>query len=129
MNSKLHVVCDSKGRPIQMYLSAGQTSDFTGAAGLLSTLPAAKVLLADRGYDANWFRNALIDRDISPCIPSKKNRKVQIEHDAILYKKRHKIENMFGRMKDWRRVAMRFDRRADIFLSACALAAIVLFWI
>ena len=129
MNSKLHVVCDSKGRPIQMYLSAGQTSDFTGAAGLLSTLPAAKVLLADRGYDANWFRNALIDKGIIPCIPSKKNRKVQIEHDAILYKKRHKIENMFGQMKDWRRVAMRFDRRADIFLSACALAAIVLFWI
>ena len=129
MNSKLHVVCDSKGRPIQMYLSAGQTSDFTGAAGLLSTLPAAKVLLADRGYDANWFRNALIDREIIPCIPSRKNRKVQIEHDAILYKKRHKIENMFGRLKDWRRVAMRFDRRADIFLSACALAAIVLFWI
>ena len=86
MNSKLHVVCDSKGRPIQMYLSAGQTSDFTGAAGLLSTLPAAKVLLADRGYDANWFRNALIDREIIPCIPSKKNRKVQIEHDATLYK-------------------------------------------
>ena len=54
---------------------------------------------------------------------------MQIEHDAVLYKKRHKIENLFGRMKDWRRVAMRFDRWADIFLSACALAAIVLFWL
>ena len=112
-----------------MYLSAGQTSDFTGAAGLLAVMPAAKVLLADRGYDADWLRNALIEKGITPCIPSKKNRKVQIEHDAILYKKRHKIENMFGRLKDWRRVAMRFDRHADIFLSACALAAIVLFWL
>jgi transposase len=129
MNSKLHVVCDSKGRPIQMYLSAGQTSDYTGAAGLVSGMPGVKVLLADRGYDADWFRNALMDKGITPCIPSKKNRKVQIEHDAILYKKRHKIENMFGRLKDWRRVAMRFDRRADIFLSACALAAIVMFWL
>jgi transposase len=54
---------------------------------------------------------------------------VQIEHDAVLYKKRHKVENMFGRLKDWRRIAMRLDRRADIFLSACVLAAIVLFWI
>ena len=54
---------------------------------------------------------------------------MQIEHDATLYKKRHKIENMFGRLKDWRRIAMRFDRRSDIFLSACALAAIVLFWL
>ena len=112
-----------------MYLSGGRTSDYTGAAGLLSALPKAKVLLADRGYDADWFRNALIDRGIMPCIPSRKNRKVQIEHDAALYKKRHKIENMFGRLKDWRRVAMRFDRRADIFLSACALAAIVMFWL
>lgn len=129
MNSKLHVVCDSKGRPLQMYLSAGQTSDYTGAAGLMSGMPKVKVLLADRGYDADWFRNALIDRGITPCIPSKKNRKVQIEHDAILYKKRHKIENMFGRLKDWRRVATRFDRRAEIFLSACALVAIVMFWL
>ena len=53
----------------------------------------------------------------------------EIEHDVILYKKRHKIKNMFGRMKDWRRLAMRFDRRADIFLSTCALAATVLFWL
>jgi transposase len=112
-----------------MYLSAGQTSDYTGAAGLVSGMPSVKVLLADRGYDADWFRNALMDKGITPCIPSKKNRKVQIEHDAILYKKRHKIENTFGRLKDWRRVAMRFDRRADIFLSACALAAIVMFWL
>ena len=54
---------------------------------------------------------------------------MQIPHDTALYKKRHKIESMFGRMEDWRRVAMRYDRRADIFLSACALAAIVLFWL
>ena len=97
--------------------------------GLVSAMPRAKVLLADRGYDADWIRNTLIGKGITPCIPSKKIRKVQIEHDAILYKKRQKIENMFGRLKDWRRVAMRFDRRADIFLSACALAAIVLFWL
>ena len=82
-----------------------------------------------RGYDADWFRTALIDINITPCIPSRKNRKVQVPHDAALYKKRHKIENMFGRLKDWRRIAMRFDRCADIFLSACALAAIVLFWL
>jgi len=102
MNSKLHVVCDSNGRPIQMYLSAGQTSDYVGAAGLLRHMPRVKCLLADRGYDADWFRSALMD--ITPCILSKKNRKVQIPHDVALYKKRHRIENMFGRMKDWRRV-------------------------
>jgi len=112
-----------------MYPSAGQTSDHVGAAELLKVLPSVKCLLADRGYDAEWFRNALTDRNITPFDPSRKNRKVPISQDAALYKKRHKIENMFGRMKDWRRVAMRFDRRADIFLSACALAAVVMFWL
>ena len=109
MNSKLHVVCDSKGRPIQMYLSAGQTSDYIGAAGLLRLLPPVKCLLAGRGYDADWLHSALMDMNITPCIPAKKNQKVQMPHDAVLCKKGHKIENMFGGIKDWRRVAMRFD--------------------
>ena len=112
-----------------MYLSAGQTSDYIGARALLSSLPPARVLLADRGYDADWFRNALIKRDIQPCIPSRKGRKAAIPHDADLYRKRHKIENMFARLKDWRRIATRYDRCADLFLSACALAAVVMFWL
>jgi len=78
MNSKLHVVCDSRRRPIRMYLSAGQTSDYVGAAGLLRLIPRMKCLLADRGYDSDRFRNALIDRNITPRIPSKKNLKVPI---------------------------------------------------
>ena len=82
-----------------MYLSAGQTSDYMGAAALLSSLPQATTLLADRGYDANWFRNALIDRGIQSCIPSRKNRLVQIPHDTVLYQKRHMIENMFAHQR------------------------------
>ena len=78
---------------------------------------------------ACWFRNALTDMGIQPCIPSRKNRKVPIEHDVDLYKKRHKIENTFARIKDWRRIATRYDRCADLFLSACALAAVVMFWL
>ncbi len=129
MNSKLHVVTDARGRPICMYLSAGQTSIYIGAAALLSTLPSAGVLLVDRGYDADWFRNALIARNIQPCIPSRKNRKMAIPHNATLYKTRHKIENMFALLKDLRRIATRYDRCADIFMSACALAAVVMFWL
>ena len=101
-----------------MYLSAGQTSDHVDAVGLLRLMPRVCCLPADRGYDADWFRSALIDMDITPCIPSRKHRNVQIAHDAALYKRHHKIEITFGRLKDWRRVAMRFDWRADIFLSA-----------
>lgn len=56
MNSKLHVVADARGRPICMYLSAGKTSDYIGAAASLSSLPKAGALLADRDYDTDWFR-------------------------------------------------------------------------
>lgn len=112
-----------------MCLSAGQTSDYIGARVLLDALPSAGALLADRGYDAEWFRNALIERGIQPCIPARRGRKTAVIHDADLYRKRHKIENMFARLKDWRRIATRYDRCADLFLSACALAATVMFWL
>jgi transposase len=112
-----------------MYLSAGQTSDYIGARALLDALPPAGVLLADRGYDADWFRNALKERDIQPCIPSRRCRKTTASHNTDLYRKRHKVENMFARLKDWRRIATRYDRCADLFLSACALAAAVMFWL
>lgn len=74
--------------------------DYKGAALMIDAIPAAKAMLGDRGYDADWFRAALIARGIVPCIPSKANRKIQIPHDRVLYRKRHKIENMFGRIKD-----------------------------
>ena len=67
--------------------------------------------------------------NIEPCIPSRKSRKQIITYDKTRYKARHKIENMFGKLKDWRRIAMRYDRCPKLFLSAIALAAIVLFWL
>ncbi|MCF8709696.1 IS5 family transposase [Rhizorhapis sp. SPR117] len=129
LNSKLHAVCDGKGRPLIMLLSEGQMSDYKGAALMIDALPRAKVLLGDRGYDADWFRTALADRKITPCIPSKSNRKVQIPHDAALYRQRHKIEIMFGRLKDWRRIHTRYDRCAHTFMSAICIAATFIFWI
>ena len=87
-----------------MLLSEGQMSDYKGAALMLAALPKADALLADKGYDADWLRAALAERGLAACIPSKSNRKVPIPYDAVLYRQRHKIENMFGRLKDWRRV-------------------------
>jgi transposase len=112
-----------------MLLSEGQMSDYKGAALMLPALPKAKELLGDRGYDADWFRNALAQRGISACIPSKSNPKIQIEHDRALYRERHKIENMFGKLKDWRRIHTRYDRCAHTFMSAICIAATVIFWI
>ena len=86
-------------------------------------------MLGDRGYDAGWFRDALAERGIVPCIPSKTNRKISIPHDRTLYHQRHKIENMFGRLKDWRRIHTRYDRCSHTFFSAICIAATVIFWI
>jgi putative transposase len=128
LNSKLHAACDGKSRPVVLLLSEGQMSDHRGAALMLPSLPQAKELLGDKGYDSNRFRQALASRGITPCIPSSRSRKVPIPYDRTLYRQRHRIENMFGRMKDWRRIAMRYDRCAHTFMSAICLAATALFW-
>lgn len=112
-----------------MLLTEGQMSDHRGAALLLPRLPAARHLIGDRGYDSNRFRQALAERRIEPCIPSTKSRKVPIPHDKGRYRRRHKVENMFGRLKDWRRIAMRYDRCAHTFFSAICLAAVVTYWL
>ncbi len=67
-----------------MLLSEGQMSDYKGAALMIDALPKARAMLGDRGYDADWFREALATRGITPCIPSKANRKVPIPHDRAL---------------------------------------------
>ncbi len=87
-------------------------------------MPSADWLLADRGYDADGFRDALKDKGIKPCIPGRKSRAKPVKYD----KRRNRIEIMFGRLKDWRRVATRSDRCPKVFLSAIALAATVMFW-
>lgn len=112
-----------------MLLSEGQMSDYKGAALMIDAFPKARALLADRGYDADWFRAALAERGIAACIPSKNNRKVPIPHDTALYHQRHKVENMFGRLKDWRRIHTRYDRCAHTFMSAICIAATVIFWL
>jgi transposase len=104
-------------------------SDFKGAALIVDQLPKAATLIADKGYDADWLRAALAARGIAPCIPSKVNRIEPIAYDRGLYKTRHKIEIMFGRLKDWRRIHTRYDRCAHAFLSAIVIAATVAFWL
>ena len=114
---------------MRLLLTAGQTSDHRGAASLVAELPQARELIADRGYDSAAYRNALQARGITPCIPSTRSRKVPIPHDRTLYRQRHQIENMFGRLKDWRRIATRYDRCAHTFQSAICIAAVVIFWL
>lgn len=112
-----------------LLLTEGQMSDHIGAKLLYPDLPQAQTLIADKGYDSDEFRDALEAKGITPCIPPRSNRKEAIPFDAALYKTRARIENMFGRIKDWRRVATRYDRCAHTFFSAICIAATVIFWL
>ncbi|MFY2822414.1 IS5 family transposase [Ruegeria sp. MALMAid1280] len=129
MNTKSQAICDCKERPLNLFVTAGQVSDYIGAKALLSSLPNVDWLLGDRGYDADWFREALEDKGIRACIPGRNQRKATVKYDKRRYKRRNRIETMCGRLKDWRRVATRYDGCPKVFLSAIALAATVIFWL
>ncbi|WP_148560956.1 IS5 family transposase [Magnetospira sp. QH-2] len=129
LNSKLHAACDADGKPLILLLTEGQVSDYRGADTMLPAFPDADDLIADRGYDSDRFRQALLDLGIEPCIPGRSNREEEILYDKALYKQRNLIERMFGRLKDWRRIATRYDRCAHTFMSAICIAATVIFWL
>lgn len=112
-----------------MLLTEGQMSDHKGAFLLFPSLPKAKVLIGDKGYDSDWFRAALASLGTTACIPPKVNRKLRYEYDKKLYRQRHKIENLFAKIKDWHRVATRYDRCAHTFMSAISIAATVCYWL
>ncbi len=96
---------------------------------LLNGLPDVAWLLADCGYDADWFREALSDWGTKPCIPGRKSRKRLVRYNKRRYRRRNRIERMFGRLKDWQRLPTRYDPCPKVLLAAIALAAIVRFWL
>ncbi|BCK74968.1 transposase [Acetobacter aceti NRIC 0242] len=123
-------MCDGQGRPVCLHLTAGQVSDFKGTDVLLADLPdETEEVIGDRGYDSNKIRRSLAGQNITACIPPKKNRKSKSSYNWHLYKKRHLIENMVAKPKDWRRVATRYDRYAHTFMSAIHIAASVIFYL
>jgi transposase len=129
LNTKRHAVKDAKGRPLRFFATAGQISDYIVAAAALGSLSAAEWLIADRGYDADWFMDALKAKGICLCIPDRRSRSQVVGYDKRRYKWRHRIEIMFVRLKDLRRIANRYARCAKMYLTAVALAATVLFWL
>ncbi len=96
---------------------------------LADHLPKARYLLADKAYDADHWRAWLVSRNIQPVIPNKANRKHLHAFDKKRYKDRNTIERMFGRLKDYRRIAMRYDKNADNFMAGLGLAALICYWI
>ncbi len=115
-NIKLHAVCDDKGRPLVLLLTPGNVHDCKVAKQSIEALPPANQLVADKGYDSNALREWLAEWVTKAVIPPRSNRKVQYDYNKTLYKQRNIIERMFCRLKDWRRIATRFDRNIKNFL-------------
>ena len=88
-----------------------------------------RCLIADKGYDGDDFRADIVDRGAKPVIPNKSNRIALHPFNKRAYKGRNVIERCFCRLKDFRRIATRYDKLARNFLSAVQLAAIVAYWI
>ena len=128
-NSKIHAVVDEECRPWVFVLTPGNTADCTLAETCVSLILGIAGLVADNGYDTDAFRAFLKDQKIKPVIPGKSNRKKRIRHNKKAYKKRNVIERCFGRLKDFRRIATRYDKLAGNFFSALCLVAIVAYWL
>lgn len=103
--------------------------DVMMAPELLSAAGPLKRLIADKAYDTNRLRNLLTQLDIEAVIPSIARRKPLIPYDHQAYRQRNLIERMFARLKDFRRVATRYDKLANNFLAGVLIAAIVIWWI
>lgn len=85
-------------------------------------------MLADKAYDTNAFRAYLKQRKVRVVIPGRSNRKQKIRHDKAAYKNRNVIERCFARLKDFRRIATRYDKLAENYFSALCLVAAVVYW-
>jgi putative transposase len=98
------------------------------ALALLGSLPPAALCAADAAYDSNGLRQFLIERGTTPVIPNNPTRKHFHPFDAKAYKLRNVIERALCRLKDWRRIATRYDKLASNFAAAVAIAAIIIWW-
>lgn len=126
--SKLHALSDERGRPRVLLLTAGNINDISVARTLLQRAGPLQGLIADRGYDANHLRNFLAEQQATAVIPSTASRRAPIPYDTVAYRDRNRIERMWCRLKDWRRIATRYDKLARNFLSGVYIAAVFACW-
>jgi transposase len=125
--TKINALCDALGLPVRFILTQGQRHDCTQALALLKDMTADH-LLADKGYDAAYIVKAAQDMGAKAVIPSRSNSDAPRPYDEILYKERNLIKRMFGKLKQFRRIATRYDKTAASFMAFLHLAAILL-WI
>jgi len=122
LTTKIHMLADALGRPLRFILTPGQTGDVTQAPALLAGQSADHVI-ADTAYDSRALRSVIDAMGAQPVIPSNPTRKHPFAHDPLIYRLRNRIERCFNKLKHFRRLATRYDRRAIHYLSFIHLAA------
>lgn len=110
-------------------LSAGNINDMTMAGALIEKASGRfDRLIADRGYDTNAIRAAIAGQGAEVVIPATTSRRAPIPYDQNAYKARNLVERLWCRLKDWRRIATRYDKLARNFLAAALIAATIIYW-
>lgn len=122
-STKIHAKVDSLGLPLEVCLSPGQNSDINMAEKLVAS-EFCEYLLADKGYDSNEFREMITQLGATPVIPGKKNRIEPIQYDTVIYQERNIVERFFNRIKQFRRIATRYDKTSIMYLGALMLVCI-----
>jgi putative transposase len=109
-------------------VTPGHLGDVRVATALISGVPAGGCLAADTAYDSDGLRRFLLHRGTVPVIPNNSTRKRHHPFDETAYRQRNLIERMVCRLKDWRRIATRYDKRAANFAAAVMIAAVIIWW-
>jgi transposase len=120
---------DGHGRPIAFGVTAGNTHDLVDVEQILRSIPTPLKLIADHAYDAKRLCDWLNERSSQAAIPPNPTRQHPHTYDPVAYKARNLIERMFCRLKDFRRIATRYGKRADTFASAIHIAVAITWWI
>ena len=124
MNTKIHAVVDEAGLPVRLLISPANDGDITHAPEMIEGLPA-EAIVADKGYDSDEFVDQIHRQGATACVPPRSNRLNPRKYSKASYKKRHLVENFFEKIKNFRRVATRYDKLAESFLGFVCLAAVL----
>src|SRR5215472_6955502 len=123
-STKIHLRTNAKGDPLTFDVTGGEAHEVKGYDTLMKLHDVdPDRLLGDKGYDSDEIRDDLVERGIEPVIPPRSNRKTQIEYDREAYKRRNLIERCVNRLKQFRRIATRYEKTARAYLSMLCIAA------
>jgi putative transposase len=125
LSTKIHAAGDALGNPVRLIGGPGQENDITHAHELIDGFTATATI-ADKGYDADHLHEKINGLGSEIVIPPKRNRKVQRSYDADLYKERNLVARLFNKLKQFRRVATRYDKLLVNFMGFVKLAAIAI---